>query len=113
MVKPRRLKSLWVTGTERYPTVIELDSGSALAYALTYSLNELTSNKNLGVWCCRTYENAIAQAKSNGEGEECQIYKVLPLGNPSNPPCYWGGAGTVLYPAIILSEYVETIDLRQ
>ena len=105
----KKLKSLWVTGTKKNPTWI---CGADAAYELTYKENRLVANGKYGIWCCRTTRGAQGQASCNGLGKLCRIYKVMPIGNPITPPSGWGNEGIVLYPAIIMGDYIETIDTR-
>lgn len=107
-VEGNRLKSLWVTGTEKHPTHI---SNVGEAIALTYELGMVVSDGRYGIWCCTSLRAAKGQAHGNGCGRLCGIYKARPLGKPVRPPSGWGDFGTVLYPAIIMGELVTTLDL--
>lgn len=108
--KNGRLRSLFITGTKRKP---ERMGAGLYAVALTYKEDRVISNGELGIWCCPTLGEARSQAYDNGQRELCRIYEVLPIGEPIQQPLGWFGTlGAVLYPAIILGEYVETLDLR-
>ena len=108
-----KLKSLFITGTKKNPEYISWSSGKrVVAIALTYKPDRVISNGELGIWCCETPEDAREQARSNGHGRLCEIYSVLPIGEPSKNTDGFGTPKTVLYPAIIMGEHIETVDKR-
>lgn len=107
-----KLKSLWVEGTKGKPFYVNYDGRCLKTVTLIYEPNRVTSNGELGIWCCQTLKDARHQARHNGGRNLCKIYKVRPLGKASYPIPMWRDKGTILYHAIITDELIETIDYR-
>ena len=111
--KNGRLRSLWVVGTKKRPDYAFAGSEDIPIYALTYKPDRVISDGRYGIWCCKTFEDAVCQASWNGYKRLCQVHKAYPIGMPIKPPPSWGHPGTVLYPAVIMGECVKTIDNRR
>jgi len=111
--KKGELMSLFVNGTRECPDIFDWESGeNKKAITLTYKEDRVISNGKLGIWCCTTLGGARWQAKHNGGGKLCQIYRVKPLGEPSFNYGTYGNDTTVLYPSIIMDKHIETVDNR-
>ncbi len=107
--KSGRLRSLFVEGTKRKPTLFS----HSTALALTYKPHMVVANGEYGIWCCNSLPSVRHQASINGQQQLCRIYKVKPIGQPVTPPPFWVTKGVLLYPAIIMGELIETIDKRE
>ena len=120
--KSGRLRSLWVEGTKKHPLILypcKLVRHKLIA--LTYKPDHVISDGKYGIWygkygiwCCTTIEYARYQVCCNAKGFLCKVYAIRPIGQPIKAPEDWyPDEGTVLYPAIIMGELVETIDYRE